>query len=261
MRALQANFQKTAQDATSIDAAVTALDSDKISKTIVDAKGDLIVATAADTVARVSAGSDGTVLGYDDAASSGVRAVYPASYNTLNHLRAMGSTVKASSFDPFLLGVNAFGLSDARVQYQAVYLPYDVTLTGVFWVQQTQGVYTADANNKVGLYTFDGTTMTRVAESTSDGNVWKATSGSFSQKAFSSTYAASAGLYYVALLFNASAITTTPALYGMTATNSMLYHDLGTGKGFSLGKTGQTDLDATETTFSDLGGSYYCGVY
>ena len=46
---------------------------DKISKTIVDAKGDLIVATAADTPARVAVGTNGQVLVADSTAAEGVK--------------------------------------------------------------------------------------------------------------------------------------------------------------------------------------------
>lgn len=43
-----------------------------ISKTIVNAKGDLIVATADDTVARVAVGTNGTILTADSSQASGV---------------------------------------------------------------------------------------------------------------------------------------------------------------------------------------------
>jgi hypothetical protein len=46
---------------------------DFIAKAIVDAKGDLIAATAADTVARVAVGTDGYVLTADSAVAAGVK--------------------------------------------------------------------------------------------------------------------------------------------------------------------------------------------
>lgn len=51
-----------------------------VSKTIVDAKGDLIAGTAADTAARLAVGSDGSVLQADSSAATGLR------YATLNPL-------------------------------------------------------------------------------------------------------------------------------------------------------------------------------
>lgn len=45
----------------------------KIAKSLVDAKGDLLVGTAADTVARLPAGTDGQVLTADSAQTAGVK--------------------------------------------------------------------------------------------------------------------------------------------------------------------------------------------
>jgi len=53
--------------------------SDFIAKAIVDAKGDIIAATAADTVARVAVGTDGQYLKADSGATAGVSWVTPSS--------------------------------------------------------------------------------------------------------------------------------------------------------------------------------------
>lgn len=50
-----------------------------IAKTIVDAKGDLIAATAADTVARLAVGANNTVLTADSSTSTGLKWATPAS--------------------------------------------------------------------------------------------------------------------------------------------------------------------------------------
>jgi hypothetical protein len=50
-------------------------------KTLVDAKGDIIAATAADTVARLGVGTNGQVLSADSAQSSGLAWVTPSSGN------------------------------------------------------------------------------------------------------------------------------------------------------------------------------------
>lgn len=49
-----------------------------IQPTIVDAKGDLIVATAADTVSRIAVGANDTVLTADSSTSTGVKWASPA---------------------------------------------------------------------------------------------------------------------------------------------------------------------------------------
>jgi hypothetical protein len=66
--------------ATEVNANFTAVKTEvdlKIASTIVDAKGDLIVATAADTVARQAVGSNGQVLVADSGVTNGVAWVDP----------------------------------------------------------------------------------------------------------------------------------------------------------------------------------------
>lgn len=65
--------------ATNVQTAIAELDSEKIAAAIVDAKGDIIVATAADTVARLAVGSNDQVLTADSAQASGVKWATPAS--------------------------------------------------------------------------------------------------------------------------------------------------------------------------------------
>ena len=54
-------------------AALTAADTGAIPESLIDAKGDLIVGTAADTAARLGVGSDGQVLTADSAEAGGVK--------------------------------------------------------------------------------------------------------------------------------------------------------------------------------------------
>jgi hypothetical protein len=64
--------------ATDVEAALaelfTAIGAGGIPVTTVDAKGDLIAGTAADTVARVAAGANGSAVVYDSAQSAGIKA-------------------------------------------------------------------------------------------------------------------------------------------------------------------------------------------
>ena len=64
----------TAIDTTTFNNAAAA-----IAKTIVDAKGDIIVATAADTVSRLAVGANDTVLVADSAQATGVKWAAPSS--------------------------------------------------------------------------------------------------------------------------------------------------------------------------------------
>ena len=63
---------------TAIDTTVFNNASAAISKTIVDAKGDIIAATAADTVARLAVGSNNQVLTADSSTATGLKWTTPA---------------------------------------------------------------------------------------------------------------------------------------------------------------------------------------
>jgi hypothetical protein len=58
---------------------VTSDDANAIQNSIVDAKGDLIAATAADTPARLAVGTNGQVLTADSTAATGIKWATPAS--------------------------------------------------------------------------------------------------------------------------------------------------------------------------------------
>ena len=87
----------------------------------------------------------------------------------------------------------------------------------VYFYQYTQGNYTANNYNGVGLYSVSGGTLTLVASSTNDGNIWKAANNTFNSKAFTIPYSASAGLYYVAAMYSTSSQATAPAVLCATA--------------------------------------------
>jgi hypothetical protein len=86
---------------------VTSDDANAIQNAIVDAKGDLITATAADTPARLAVGANGTVLTADSteatglkwaAASGGSTYVGASTYNTVNQTLS-NSTTTAVTWD------------------------------------------------------------------------------------------------------------------------------------------------------------------
>jgi hypothetical protein len=58
---------------TAVEAIETVLGTNPLSRTVIDAKGDLIAGTAADTAAAVTAGADRTLLRADSNATPGVR--------------------------------------------------------------------------------------------------------------------------------------------------------------------------------------------
>jgi hypothetical protein len=126
----------------------------------------------------------------------------------------MGSTVKGYNIGcPVITNaVSGQALTSGVTLYTAIYIHTTTTITGVKWFQQTQGNYTANNYNGVGLYSTSGGTLTLVASSSNDGNIWKAATGVFGSKAFVSTYTATAGIYYIGALYSNSAVVTNPAI-------------------------------------------------
>jgi hypothetical protein len=73
---------------------VTSDDANAIQNTIVDAKGDLIAATAADTPARLAVGTNGQVLQADSTASTGLKWATPSGGGKL--LQVVSATTTSS---------------------------------------------------------------------------------------------------------------------------------------------------------------------
>ena len=72
----------------------------KVGNSIVDAKGDLIAATAADTLARLAVGANGAVLTADSSASTGLR--WSAGQKILQIVRATDGTDRSTTSTSFV---------------------------------------------------------------------------------------------------------------------------------------------------------------
>lgn len=114
----------------SIDSTLKTQIDAQIPDSIIDAKGDLISATAADTPARLAVGTDGQVLTADSTASTGIKWATSASWSpNLTLLNAGGTaltgattiTVNVSSYDYYFVrivgasSVNATSIMSLRL--------------------------------------------------------------------------------------------------------------------------------------------------
>lgn len=161
---------------------------------------------------------------------------------------ALGSSIKAQT-EPIQYINQNFNPVDGTIYFQAIWLPKAQTLTGVKWYQRTIGNYTADNNNVIGLYTYSGGTLTQVAVTTNDGNLWQtAGTNTFGTKAFSSTYVATEGLYFIGILYNSSAVVTAPALGTIVNFTNLSQSAVDFTNSAKLCSviTGQTNLPATQ---------------
>jgi len=108
---------------TAIDTTVFTNANAAIAKTIVDAKGDIIAATAADTVSRLAVGANGTVLTAASGQATGLEWALPASggMTLLSTTSLSGATTTISSISGSYN--NLFGI---------IYGVSNATATGVF---------------------------------------------------------------------------------------------------------------------------------
>lgn len=187
----------------------------KLSPTIaaVTAKGDILAATASGVLGKVAVGTNGKVAVANSSATSGVG--YAWMTDRVPPVYRDQGTMLACNMDPTTLNA-AKSLTDRALVFTAVYLPFDATITGVGFVQVAQGDTTADQNNKVGLYTTSGGTLTLVASSANNGALWEGAANTVITEAFTGTYAATAGLYYIAYLYNQSAEAVAPTIAGIS---------------------------------------------
>lgn len=187
--------------------------------------------------------------------------------NFIDGVVALGSGMKAQALGATLVGsTGSTALTDGQARYQPVYIPNAQTITGVKFFVRTQGNFTADNNNRVALYSYSGGTLTQVATSANDGDIWKATSNTYTTVAFTSPYAATPGIYYVGFIYNNSAQTTAPALAHMTnmGNAAMGSPDLTNSAVLSAFLSSQSDISSTTQAMSGLGGSatvYYFYLY
>ncbi len=134
----------------------------------------------------------------------------PQVVNNMRIFNALGSAILYASFGADGVITNTSAFADGTAKFVAVYIDRACTITGVKWWVTTQGTYTADQNNYVALYSYSAGTITQVAISANDGNVWKQTN--MGSAAFTSPYSATPGVYFIGALYNSSAQTTAPAI-------------------------------------------------
>lgn len=151
-------------------------------------------------------------------------------------------------------------LIDGRCQLVACFLKKPGTVTGVKFIQLTQGNYTADNNNRIGLYTVSAGVLTLVASSANNGDLWKGAAGTITVP-FDVPYVATAGVYYVGYIYNSSAQVTAPTIAGTPQVSvGGLNMDLANSNMLAGYKAG-TDIVASTTPMSDFSANYIPGFF
>jgi hypothetical protein len=121
----------------SIDTTVFANAGSGIAKTIVDAKGDIIAATAADTVARLAVGANNTVLTADSSTATGLK--WAAGGTTWSLLSTTPTTSGASISITGLSGYNQFLIRfsaiSSNTNADSYFLQFNTVTTGSKYVR------------------------------------------------------------------------------------------------------------------------------
>ena len=137
-----------------------------INPTIVDAKGDIIAATAADTVARLAVGSNDTVLTADSSTATGLKWATPASggMTLLSTTTLSGATVTISSISQSYNNLFAviYGVTNATANGDFRIAPNASTNGSIYKLDgwdNTNGVYNIGEQST--YYKLLGRTFTR----------------------------------------------------------------------------------------------------
>jgi hypothetical protein len=219
--------------------------------------GSLSVSTSITASTFSGSSFTGSLLGTSSWSTQTINARTPSTAV----LPTLGSAIKA---EPLWGGWqnypgSAYALVNQRCILQPVYLYAQTTLTGVKWVQTTQGAYTSSNYNGIGLYSYDGAgNLTCVASSSNNGNLWSTfTANSMGSASFSfgSNYNAAAGLYYIAAVWNQTgAITTNPAIgQGLATTTTTFTFDFtNSAKGTSRTSAAVTTALPTSVAMSNI---------
>jgi hypothetical protein len=127
-------------------------------------------------------------------------------------IQLLGSPIKSTGIGSPFLPNTGTGMVDSRSYFNAVYLDKKITSTGTAFYQATQGVFTGDNFNGLALYSYSGGTVTQIATTANDANIWKNTSNTWVQVAWTSSVTIEPGIYFIAALYNSSAQTTAPVI-------------------------------------------------
>lgn len=202
---------------------------------------------------------DGSVWVWDGLAfvsTSTTESYYFNSY--IDRLKALGSPVQYSNYMGGTTG--SVVLVNAKIILSSIYMPKTSTISNIGWRQVTQGSYTADEYNGLGIYSINTTTgdLTLLAKTANDGTIWSTISANgYGNKDLETNIILEKGIYFVAALYHSVAQTTAPTLATASFTqmpllSTMNVFNLPTNTYLNASVTGQITLP-NNIPYSSLG--------
>jgi hypothetical protein len=239
---------------------------DKVSKTIVDAKGDLIVATAADTVSRLAVSATaGDVLTVDSSTATGLK--WAAQSGGGGGISAVdyefsqfGTSGIMANLPRYVLTASS-SPSSGMIVHNKITPHKTITISNIAMVTGATSAGTLTIA-RMGIYTRSGTTLTLVARTANDVTLFQGAATKYTRAldttgGYPATYTMTAGTEYFISCIQVSS-TVAPFL-SATARNSSAANAATGVQQYS--QTGQGDLIASSTGSAQLtAGGYYAEV-
>lgn len=208
---------------------------------LVDAKGDLLAATADNTVGRLAVGSNGQVLTADSTAGAGVRWATPSSGGGTRMSLADQMGCACVTQDPSLITSAAVGLTSGTLYGCSAILPAGRSLTTVL-VGLRQNGATPTGVSKLGVLDSTGARLGMTADTAT---LWTTGQTTATGAALTATIAADATNDRLIYLVMLSTCSTPPQVYlGQLLTNSLFSPNPTAGRR-SWVLAGQTDIPAS----------------
>jgi len=153
---------------------------------------------------------------------------YTNSY--VERLKALGSDVQYSNYIGNTIGNGV--LSDGRIYITSFFINKASTIFNVGWkVGSTQGNYTADEYNGIGIYSMDIITgnITLLGKTTNDGTIWQSiTATNYNNRDFENPIILNKGIYFIAYIYNSSAQVTAPTVATAPSTEAAILTNMAT---------------------------------
>lgn len=180
--------------------------------------------------------------------------------NEYQLLKSLGARFQNMPIGASIRSGLSVALSDNTIFLQLLYpQPYSYVIDSLTMIQYTQGNYTGDNENRVGVYSYNLATDTYTlrASIANNSELWKASTGATITCVLTTPYTTTANeILYTAVLYNNSAQSTGPTLVGtnLVATGYTDKAFLGNMKYFiNAQKTGQNTLPSSFTSASRIG--------